>query len=348
MDIKDRTNEFQQCVLVVKKQHKNIIPNEKKNLNAEAGTNDSSNGKKSEFQLRASGIAHEISSAAQLLSKLAILAKRKPMFNDNPVEIAELSFLIKRKIYSIEQNLVELSKFQRANKYNISGNNSSHDSKDGPILHSRNVMNLLNTKMKNISGDFKNVLEERQRLEIANKERWAKISVDASENDTRNNKGQSDNRNTYESNDLTSYNSSNPFLSNLIDDESNNTSYNKTSNKNDNTLMSLSQNSQSLLLQMEEGTMDNAYLQERDRAMETIESTIQEVGSLFQQLASMVQEQGETIQRIDENVNDIDLNITGAQRELVKYFDRIKSNRWLTVKIFFIIFVFFLIWVLVN
>ena len=92
----------------------------------------------------------------------------------------------------------------------------------------------------------------------------------------------------------------------------------------------------------------NQYLQERNRAVETIESTIQEVGNLFQQLASMVQEQGEVIQRIDANVDDIDMNITGAQRQLLKYFDRVKSNRWLAVKIFFVIFVFFLIWVLVN
>ena len=107
-------------------------------------------------------------------------------------------------------------------------------------------------------------------------------------------------------------------------------------------------NSDTQLMLMEEGISNNVYLQERNRAMETMESTIQEVGNLFQQLASMVQEQGETIQRIDANVDDVDMNISGAQRELLKYFDRVKSNRWLAVKIFFIIFVFFLIWVLVN
>lgn len=328
MNIKDRTTEYQQSVLVYKKQNKNVTSQ----VDAQSATSSQKNA--SEFQKRASNIAHDISSTAQLLSKLAILAKRKPMFNDNPVEIAELSFLIKRKIYSVEQNLVELSKYQRS-KGNGGANNNS-DPKNGTIQHSKNVMNLLNTKMKNISGDFKDVLEQRQRLEIANKDRWEKISTESSSNQQE--------TNTMNANDITTYNSSNPFLSSLIDDEANK------GGSNNGNLMTLPQDSQSLLLQMEEGTMinNNVYLQERDRAMETIESTIQEVGGLFQQLASMVQEQGEVIQRIDDNVNDIDINITGAQRELLKYFDRIKSNRWLSVKIFFIIFVFFLFWVLVN
>ena len=328
MNIKDRTTEYQQSVLVYKKQNKNVTSQ----VDAQSATSSQKNA--SEFQKRASNIAHDISSTAQLLSKLAILAKRKPMFNDNPVEIAELSFLIKRKIYSVEQNLVELSKCQRS-KGNGGANNNS-DPKNGTIQHSKNVMNLLNTKMKNISGDFKDVLEQRQRLEIANKDRWEKISTESSSNQQE--------TNAMNANDITTYNSSNPFLSSLIDDEANK------GGSNNGNLMTLPQDSQSLLLQMEEGTMinNNVYLQERDRAMETIESTIQEVGGLFQQLASMVQEQGEVIQRIDENVNDIDINITGAQRELLKYFDRIKSNRWLSVKIFFIIFVFFLFWVLIN
>ncbi|EDO14741.1 hypothetical protein Kpol_297p2 [Vanderwaltozyma polyspora DSM 70294] len=333
MNIKDRTTEFQQSVLSYKKQYK--IANQQ----IETTNNESNRKDASEFQKRASGIAHEISGTAQLLSKLAILAKRKPMFNDNPVEIAELSFLIKRKIYAIEQNLVDLSKHQRSNGSQNANNNV--DGRNGNVQHSKNVMNLLNTKMKNISGDFKDVLEARQRLEIANKDRWEKISSEAnSDSHMGNNSGNNVNS---QANNVAMYNSSNPFLSTLMDEDS------AKDSKDSGKLMTLPHDSQSLLLQMEEGTMDNnVYLQERDRAMETIESTIQEVGGLFQQLASMVQEQGEVIQRIDDNVNEIDINITGAQRELLKYFDRIKSNRWLSVKIFFIIFVFFLIWVLVN
>ena len=309
MDIRDRSAEFQKSVLVYKKRNK-------ANLRQQEPQSNGVQGKSSEFQKRASGIAHEISSTAQLLSKLAILARKKPMFNDNPVEIAELSFLIKRKIYAIEQNLIELSKIQRSRQQ------PQEKINDG--THSKNVMTLLNTKVRNISGNFKDVLEERQKLEMNNRDRWEKISSGKSNE---------------ESNDTSMYNSSNPFMSSVIADGDG-----KPTADGELTIQKDSQ-----LLLMEEGQMSsNQYLQERNRAVENIESTIQEVGNLFQQLASMVQEQGEVIQRIDANVDDIDMNITGAQRQLLKYFDRVKSNRWLAVKIFFVIFVFFLIWVLVN
>lgn len=316
MDIRDRSAEFQKSVLVYKKRNKSNPRQPEPQTN---GVQKNS----SEFQQRASGIAHEISSTAQLLSKLAILAKRKPMFNDNPVEIAELSFLIKRKIYAIEQNLIELSKIQRSRQQ------PQEKVSDG--THSKNVMTLLNTKVRNISGNFKDVLEERQKLEMNNRDRWEKISS-AKGNDPE------DDLNDV---NLSMYNSSNPFMSSVIADGSD------AKQPADGGELSMPKDSQLLL--MEEGQMSsNQYLQERNRAVETIESTIQEVGNLFQQLASMVQEQGEVIQRIDANVDDIDMNISGAQRQLLKYFDRVKSNRWLAVKIFFVIFVFFLIWVLVN
>lgn len=90
------------------------------------------------------------------------------------------------------------------------------------------------------------------------------------------------------------------------------------------------------------------YLQQRNSAVETIEATINEVGNLFQQLATMVTEQGETIQRIDQNVEDIDMNISGAQRELLKYYTRISNNRWFFLKIFGVLLAFFFLWVLVS
>lgn len=303
MDIRNRTTEFQRSVYSYSKRN---------NSGASKPSNTENRLQKSEFQQKASVIAHEIAQTAQLLSKLAQLAKRKPMLNDNPVEIAELTYVIKRKIYSVEQSMIELSRL---------GNGSATPM---PVQHSKNVMNLLNTKMKNISGDFKSVLEQRQRLEVANRDRWEKLSAQTEDEKARSPQVQQ------------TYNNSNPFMSSLLDESSNNSEGQ----------LALPQDSSMLLL--EEQNASSAYLQERSRAVETIESTIQEVGNLFQQLAHMVQEQGEVIQRIDANVEDIDLNISGAQRELLKYFDRVSSNRWLAVKIFAVLFVFFLVWVLVN
>ena len=78
--------------------------------------------------------------------------------------------------------------------------------------------------------------------------------------------------------------------------------------------LSLPSQTQQMLLMEEQQYGNQQYLQQRNRAVESIESTINEVGNLFQQLATMVSEQGEQIQRIDANVEDINMNITGAQR----------------------------------
>jgi syntaxin 5 len=47
------------------------------------------------------------------------------------------------------------------------------------------------------------------------------------------------------------------------------------------------------------------YLGQRATAIESIESTIQELGQIFSQLATMVAQQGETVQRIDADTSDI-------------------------------------------
>jgi syntaxin 5 len=49
----------------------------------------------------------------------------------------------------------------------------------------------------------------------------------------------------------------------------------------------------------------NDYIQSRSTAIESIESTIAELGQIFSQLAGMVAEQRETVQRIDADTTDI-------------------------------------------
>jgi syntaxin 5 len=52
--------------------------------------------------------------------------------------------------------------------------------------------------------------------------------------------------------------------------------------------------------------------------------------------------------RIDANTDDVVTNVGGAQRELLKYYARVTSNRWLMIKIFGVLIIFFLLWVLVS
>jgi syntaxin 5 len=93
-------------------------------------------------------------------------------------------------------------------------------------------------------------------------------------------------------------------------------------------------------MQMQLVEQQNDYIQSRSTAIESIESTIAELGQIFTQLAQMVAEQRETVQRIDADVMDISSNVSGAQRELLKYYSSISSNRWLMLKIFGVLIVF--------
>jgi len=54
-----------------------------------------------------------------------------------------------------------------------------------------------------------------------------------------------------------------------------------------------------------EADRQDDYIQSRSTAIESIESTISELGSIFSQLAGMVAEQRETVQRIDADTTDI-------------------------------------------
>lgn len=47
--------------------------------------------------------------------------------------------------------------------------------------------------------------------------------------------------------------------------------------------------------------------------------------------------------RIDENMEDTLANVEGAQGALLKYLNSISSNRWLMIKIFFVLIFFLMV-----
>lgn len=315
--IQNRTYEFQQCVANFDKINKLGTPQQR-----------ITPGKKSKFSQQASVIAKDIAHTTELLLKLALLAKKKPLFDDRPVEIGELTYVIKQDIFKIEQSIQNLQKYARGELL------IQVDSQITQYL--KNVLNLLNSKMKNVSGEFKSVLELRQKNELVNKSRkenFLSAALNLRQNShtpVMNNGG----------NPLANLSNlgENPYLMPEAQDHGAGAS-------GETDLLSIPDQTRQLLLMEEQS---NEYLQLRNSAVETIEATINEVGNLFLQLATMVTEQGETIQRIDQNVEDIDMNIMGAQRELLKYYAHISSNRWLFLKIFGVLLAFFFLWVVVS
>jgi len=60
----------------------------------------------------------------------------------------------------------------------------------------------------------------------------------------------------------------------------------------------------------------------------------------------MVKEQEEMVERIDTNIQDVELNVEAAHSEILKYFQSVSKNRWLMIKIFGVLILFFVFFVL--
>lgn len=89
--------------------------------------------------------------------------------------------------------------------------------------------------------------------------------------------------------------------------------------------------------------LQDSYMQSRAEALQNVESTIHELSNIFNQLATLVSQQGEVAIRIDENMDDTLANVEGAQGALLKYLNSISSNRWLMIKIFFVLMFFLMV-----
>uniref|UniRef100_A0A6Q2XM00 Syntaxin-5 n=1 Tax=Esox lucius TaxID=8010 RepID=A0A6Q2XM00_ESOLU len=251
-------------------------------------------------------IGKDLSNTFAKLEKLTILAKRKSLFDDKAVEIEELTYIIKQDINSLNKQIAQLQGLIR-----------SRGAPGGRHIqtHSNTIVVSLQSKLASMSNDFKSVLEVR----------------------TENLKQQKSRRDQFSQPRV----SSSPLLANnfrssvLMQDES----------RSMGGEVSIDMDNQSNPLQLQLIDEQDSYIQSRADTMQNIESTIVELGSIFQQLAHMVKEQEETVQRIDANVEDTQLNVEMAHTEILKYFQSVSSNRWLMVKIFLVLIVFFIIFV---
>ncbi len=83
------------------------------------------------------------------------MAKRKTLFDDKPVEISELTYIIKQDIAKINRSISELQQFQKNNKNKRRGQADEH---------SENVIVLLQSKLADTGMNFKDVLEVRTQV----------------------------------------------------------------------------------------------------------------------------------------------------------------------------------------
>ncbi|KDP32322.1 hypothetical protein JCGZ_13247 [Jatropha curcas] len=329
---RDRTQEFLSVAERLKKSFSSA------NNAAAASSSSSSNAKldgsrsavaiQSEFNKRASKIGFGIHQTSQKLSKLAKLAKRTSVFDDPTTEIQELTAVIKQDITALNAAVVDLQLL--CNSQNESGNISSDTS-----THSTTVVDNLKNRLMSATKEFKEVLTMRTENLKVHENRRQLFSSTAPKDSTNPFVRQRPLASRSAANVSSappppwangSASSSQLFPSKQEDVESQ--------------PLLQQQNRQQ---QQQMVPLQDSYMQSRAEALHNVESTIHELGNIFTQLATMVSQQGELAIRIDENMEDALANVEGAQGQLVRYLNSISSNRWLMIKIFFVLIVFLMI-----
>ena len=91
------------------------------------------------------------------------MAKRKTLFDDRPIEISELTYIIRQDIASLNTQIASLQSYVRSQKAS-----SSKTAGGGQVEeHNSNVVMLLQSRLANMGMGFKDVLELRTQVRDA-------------------------------------------------------------------------------------------------------------------------------------------------------------------------------------
>lgn len=86
------------------------------------------------------------------------MAKRKTLFDDRPIEISELTYIIRQDISSLNTQIASLQSYVRSQKPGASAGKGQVEE------HNSNVVMLLQSRLANMGMGFKDVLELRTQV----------------------------------------------------------------------------------------------------------------------------------------------------------------------------------------
>lgn len=267
------------------------------------------------------------------------MARRKSLFDDRPVEISELTYIIKHDIAGLNRQLAELQTLTTPGQRGARQNRADE--------HRGNVVTMLQTNLANATTSFQEILEVRTQNMKASKDRseqFLSSTAPPMGEQRANSPLYNLARNVPPTAPMHTQSQSvlqkRPSAASAVAREDEASSAEKGFLALNMMEQGGMQQQQMMLNEFED--QQSNYLQQRSTAIESIESTISELGQIFGQLAHMVAQQGETVQRIDDDVMQVSDHVEGARRELLKYYASMSNNRWLMLKIFGVLIVFFL------
>lgn len=244
--INDRTSEFRHIVTAARRRQAAKPGSQRLLSDAQRGASaaGAAQPRRSEFARNAADIGRGISATMGKLEKLAQLAKKRSLFDDNPVEVNELTFIIKQDLSRMNEDIRNLQTLSKR----------LHPKPDQEGENNKNILLLLQGKLGDVSANFKDVLEIRTKNIQASRSRTEAFVSNVGQH---------------------AHASLPPSASPLYGTPSRGTPAPATD------LISLNPmgGDQQLQLQMmEEG--QNTYIHQRGQAIEAIESTINELGSM--------------------------------------------------------------------
>ncbi|CAN6820730.1 hypothetical protein Bca4012_004777 [Brassica carinata] len=321
---RDRTDEF---FGIVETLRRSIAPAAANNVPYGGGRREdprSAAVMQSEFNRRASVIGLAIHQTSQKLSKLAQLAKRSSVFDDPTREIGELTAVIKQEISGLNTALIDLQAVRNSH------NDERNISRD-TTTHSATVVDDLKNRLMDTTKEFKDVLTlrtENMKIHENRRQRFTNNPSKESTNPFVRQRPLASKPAPSQPAPLPWANGSSSSSSQLVP--------RRQGEAESSPLLQQSQQQQMVPLQ-------DTYMESRAEALHNVESTIHELSNIFTQLATMVSQQGEIAIRIDQNMEDTLANVEGAQSQLARYLNSISSNRWLMIKIFFVLIAFLMV-----
>eukprot|EP00124_Ichthyophonus_hoferi_P002192 Ihof_evm15s139 gene=Ihof_evmTU15s139 len=265
MSCKDRTDELKSIIRTQA---------ERQNVAVKKLAKNPERAQRSEFNRMAKVIQTDINSTFTKLEKLALLAKKKTMFDDRPIEIQELTYIVKQDIGALNQQIARLKDYQENGKGRGGGEKQRQ-------AHSSSIVLSLQSSLASMSTSFKDTLELR----------------------TKNLQDQKSRQQVFSSRDNQTASLIQPANSDSIlyrlDHEATYRPHHPAMDEDEPTSVAIDMAMPSdpiAYQQMQIMEQNNSYIQDRSVAVEQINKTITELGSIFTQLATMVHEQGQQVQ----------------------------------------------------
>jgi len=260
--------------------------------------------KKTRFSQEAARTSGGLSAVTQRLEKLATLARRSTLFDDRGEEINELIYTIKTDLSNIKIEIDDLEKIAIGQ---IQVNKEAQAS-------SGVVVNKFKCDLASTMKEFGDILNTRtQNLKAQN---------------SRRKEFESTNRKKIRRNGLNfkDMETSGPVCQESDESETGNL-----------LVRSNQVQTQTLAEQVQER---DEYLLSRQNAMEEIQGTIAELGQMYQRFSTVLEMQNEVVLKIDEHMDTTLENVDRGHKELITLFNYKNNSTWLIIKVFAIIILF--------